>query len=160
MRGPGLLPKCRVFPQFSRGFAFRILISGKVSPAGAVPQALHPIPGRLPDSLFGKREPTQELTLRACSCLLCHIFALLRLPVRSYKGPPRQPKAECSIGPHQGCGQATRPRASGPDQRLDLFADLVNPCASTSLGSEDGNALMLTKAPQRLQGCVSSHLEF
>ena len=65
LRGPELLPECRGFPRFSRGFAFRILISEKVSRGRSGPATLHPIPGRLPDSLFGEREPTQELTLRA-----------------------------------------------------------------------------------------------
>ena len=55
-------------PRFSpifQGTAFRILILGKVSRGRSGPATVHPTPGRLPDSLFGEREPTQELTLRA-----------------------------------------------------------------------------------------------
>ena len=67
LRGPGLLPKWRGFPRFSRRFAFRIQISERVSRGQSNSGALHPVPGRLPDSLFGKRGATEELTLHAAA---------------------------------------------------------------------------------------------
>jgi hypothetical protein len=51
-------------PAFSAIFpevAFRILIAERVSEGQSDSGALHPIPGPLPDSLFGKRGATEEL---------------------------------------------------------------------------------------------------
>src|SRR5262249_29518105 len=64
LRSPGLLPECRVFSRFSREFSFRMLISEKVSRGRSDPPSAASDSRTAPDSLFGKRGATQELTRR------------------------------------------------------------------------------------------------
>jgi hypothetical protein len=59
----------RVYPEELKKEAVQMLPAG----AEASRQALHPTPGPLADSLFGKRVATIELTLRAAAPLACGI---------------------------------------------------------------------------------------